>query len=381
MVDGKKKANSVKIGIDCRLWDESGVGRYTRNLVSELAKLDTENFYYLFLLKKNLSIKVPKNFVKVEANFGWYGFTEQLKLPKILKQYDLDLVHFPHFNVPLLYRGKFIVTIHDLLHQHFAMKRATTLNPVIYKVKRLSYQQAFRHAAFQSQKIITPSQSVKDQLIDEWKINDTKITVTPEGVEENLLALKRTVKKDDFKKVAEKFNIKGQYLFYIGNAHPHKNVEGLLAAFKEIRERFPEVQLVLSGPDHYFWQRVQKENQSEGVIYTGFVTDKELVTLYSNAKALVVPSFEEGFGIPLLEAMACGCPVVSSNGGSLPEVGGDACLYFDPKNKKEMVSQIEKIIKDEKLRKSLISKGEKRYKQFSWEKMAKQTLQIYKDSL
>lgn len=367
----------MRIGIDCRLWDESGVGRYTRNLVNELAKLDSENFYYLFLLKKNLSIKVPKNFIKVEANFGWYGFTEQLKLPRLLGQYNLDVVHFPHFNVPLLYRGKFIVTIHDLLHQHFAMKRATTLNPVVYKVKRLSYQQAFRHAVFQSLKIITPSQSVKDQLIDEWGVKESKITVTSEGVEDNLISIKETLKKDDFHKVAEKFKIAKPYLFYIGNAHPHKNVEGLLTSFAEIRQKLPEIQLVLAGPDHYFWQRIQKEYKSEGVIFTGFVTDKELVTLYSNAEALIVPSFEEGFGIPLLEAMACGCPVISSNGGSLPEVGGDACIYFDPKNKKEMVEKIASILTDKKLRNKLIDRGLKRYKQFSWQQMAKSTLQIY----
>ncbi len=382
MVARKKKTDGLKqaplrIGIDARLYDESGVGRYIRNLISEISKLDSKNNYYIFLLKKNSSIKLPKNFTKVEADFGWYGVSEQVKYPKLLQQYALDVMHFTHFNVPILYKGKFILTVHDLIHQHFAMKRVTTLNPLTFRIKRLGYNRVFRHAILKAAKIITPSRFVQQQLTNEWNISQEQITVTPEGVEDNLLALIKTIKTSDFEQLQTKFKITGSYLYYVGNAHPHKNLDRLMKAFVGLKKKYPKLLLVMSGPDHYFWERLKKEHKVEGVIFTGYVTDRELVTLYKNATAYLVPSLEEGFGIPLLEAFACGCPVVSSKAGSLKEVGGDAALYFDPKKDKEIQEKIEQVLKSEKLRDELREKGKKRYKEFSWQKMAKQTLALY----
>ena len=149
----------------------------------------------------------------------------------------------------------------------------------------------------------------------------------------------------------------------------------------KLKDKYPDLKLVLAGHDHYFWQRIKKEFQDPDIIYKGYVSDEELVTLYKNAKAFVMPSFEEGFGIPILEAMALSCPVVSSNAGSLPEVGGDACLYFDPTNMSDMTNKINKIINDENLRKDLIKKGLQRYKKFSWKKLAEQTLEVYENSI
>ena len=137
------------------------------------------------------------------------------------------------------------------------------------------------------------------------------------------------------------------------------------------------LKLVLSGSDHYFWSRIKEEFTHKDIIYTGFITDKELVALYKSAECFVMPSFEEGFGIPLLEAMACSCPIISSNAGSLPEVGGNAAIYFDPKNIDDVVDKISKVLNDQKLRKTLIEKGQKRYKLFSWQKLTKQTLEVY----
>lgn len=376
MVVGKKEDGGMRIGIDARMSQESGVGRYIRNLIFNLARLDRKNDYFIFLLKKDLREKLPKNFIKVEANFGWYGLAEQVRFPRILSTYQLDLVHFPHFDIPIFYRGKFVVTIHDLIHQHFAMKRATSLDPVTFRIKRLGYGQIFRAAVRKSAKILVPSNFVKEQLINEWSVDDGKIIITSEGVEEQLIAKAGSLTPAKISKVLQKFAVLPPYIFYVGNAHPHKNVEGLIAAFRKLKIK--ELKLVLAGSDHYFWQSLKDQYQDKDIIYTGFVTDEELVALYKEAALFIMPSFEEGFGIPILEAMAVGVPVVSSNAGALKEVGGEAAVYFDPTNINDISAKISEVLNSAKIRYDLIEKGKKRYQQFSWEKLAKETLEVYK---
>lgn len=382
-----------RIGIDCRLWSEAGVGRYIRNLVKSLAEIDHENEYYLFLLKKNLPQNLPENFHCIEANFSWYTMAEQVKFPKLLHSYKLDLMHFPHFNVPVFYQGKFIVTIHDLIHQHFKMERATTHGRLVYKVKQQAYGRVFSHAIKKSQLVITVSEYVKKQLQNEWKLKPNKIVVTKEAAEDSLIKLAQRMTENGVGQVLKKFQITRPYIFYVGNAHPHKNVEGLIKAFLKLvtSHQEPEIspnnaslvidsgklKLVLAGNDHYFWKRIKKEYQHPNIVYTGFVTDLELVGLYKGAEVYVVPSYEEGFGIPLLEAFVCGVPVVSSKLGSLTEVGGEAALYFDPNNSQDMADKIWTVLSDKKIEKKLIESGEKRYQQFSWKSLALQTLNVY----
>lgn len=363
----------MKIVIDGRMWSESGVGRYIRNLVLELQKLDTQNVFSILLLKKDFEkLNFENNFKKVLADFRWYGIKEQIKLPKILKNLNADLVHFPHFNVPIFYHGKFIVTVHDLIHQHFSFARSTTHGPLVFKIKQFGYKKVFQSALKQSQKILVPSNFIKKQLIIDWGVDEKRITVTYEAVDNKLLTIenKRPINKLD-----------EPYIFYVGNAHPHKNVEGLVKAFLKLKEKYPNLKLVLAGHDHYFWQRIQKEYQNEDIIYRGYVSDEELVSLYKNAKAFVMPSLEEGFGIPLLEAFALGCPVVSSHAGSLSEVGGHAAIYFDPSSADDMAEKISRVLDGENLRKELIKKGLKRYKQFSWKKLAEKTLEVYEQCM
>jgi glycosyltransferase involved in cell wall biosynthesis len=371
----------MRIGIDARMWDESGIGRYLRNLVYELGKIDNKNDYYLFLLKKNKDISIPNNFIKVEADIGWYGASEQIRFPKLLNSYKLDLVHFPHFNVPFFYRGRFIVTIHDLIHQHFNLNRSTTLNPVLHKVKKIGYSQVFSHAVSHAQRIITPSEYVKKELEDTWNVDQDKIFVTHEGVDDNIVNLNKIYSPVTFETLKNKFNISGEYLFYVGNAHPHKNIDRLIRVFEELNRNYPNLKLVLSGKNNYFWEQAIKdlpEEMKHNLIYTGFITESELVALYKNCLAYIFPSLEEGFGIPMLEAFECGAPVVASKIGTLKEVGKDACLYFDPENEQDMIKTIKRVIDASELRKELVKKGKKRVMDFSWEKLANQTLEIYR---
>lgn len=368
----------MRIGIDARMYNESGVGRYIRNLINKLIILDKKNEYFIFLLKKDYDNLVYRNnFTKVLVEVGWYSLNEQVKLPQVLGGLNLDLIHFPHFNTPIFYKGKFAVTIHDLIHQHFQMNRATTLNPITYNIKQFAYKKVFKNAIFKSQKILVPSNYVKNLLIKKWGIEENKIVVTYEAVDDKLLAIASNLSQLKIHKIMNKFNIEPPFIFYVGNAHPHKNVEGLIKAFLKLREKYYDLKLVLSGYDHYFWQRLRQENSHEGIIYTGYVDDEQLVALYKNALCFVQPSFEEGFGIPLLEAMATGCPTVSSNAGSLQEIGGDGAIYFNPHDLIDMEDKIDSVLKSGKLRVELIKKGKKRVKQFSWEKLVKQTLEVY----
>ncbi len=368
----------MKIVIDGRMYNESGIGRYIRNLIASLAKLDHKNEYYILLLKEQYDTLVyHSNFHKVLANFKWYGVNEQINLPKLLDSLQPDLVHFPHFNVPIFNKHKFIVTIHDLIHQHFQMRRATTLNPVTYKIKQFAYKKVFKNAISKAEKILVPSNYVKQLLVSEWKIAEDKVAVTYEAVDGIIFAIANIMREKKINQVIKKFNVKPPYIFYVGNAHPHKNVEGLIEAFLKLRERYQYLQLVLSGNDHYFWQKVKSMYSQKDIIYTGYVTDEDLVALYKNAQSFIMPSFEEGFGIPILEAFTCDCAVVSSNKGSLPEVGGEAAIYFDPSDMEDMVAKIDIVLKSQKLRQDLVNKGKKRVKLFNWEKLAKQTLEAY----
>jgi glycosyltransferase involved in cell wall biosynthesis len=379
MVFGFKEITCMRIVIDARLWSESGLGRYIRNLVLELAKIDSANHYDILLLKKDFD-KIDyfrNNFHKVLADFKWYGFAEQIKMPKLLNSLKPDLVHFPHFNVPILYKGKFVVTIHDLIHQHYKTRESTTHNKLMYSMKNLGYKKIFSNAIKKADRIITPSKSVKNQLINEWNIDQAKIEITPEAVDTSLINISKQIRNNDFQKVSHKWGIKKPYIFYVGNAQPHKNIERLIEVFIQIKNKYSEYQLILSGPDNYFWNKTIKRYNVKDLIFTGFLSERELVTLYKNADLFVLPSLEEGFGIPVLEAMACGCPVVCSNTGSLPEVAADAAVYFNPRILKDMEEKISSVLENRKFRKELIEKGELRFKKFSWKRLAHQTLEIY----
>ena len=368
----------MRIVIDGRMFSESGIGRYIRSLVDELKIIDKKNEYFILHLQKDYqTLTYYHNFHKVLADFSWYSISEQRKLPQVINKLKPDLVHFPHFNIPVFYKGKFIVTIHDLIHQHFQMRRATTHDPITYKIKQLGYKAVFKNAVTKSIRILVPSNYVKNLLIKEWKISADKIVVTYEAVNDKIFSIENIMGKDRVIQVMEKFNITPPYIFYVGNAHPHKNVEGLIKAFLLLKKQFYDLKLVLSGGDHYFWQKIKAEYTDIDIIFTGFVTDEELVALYKNARCFVMPSFEEGFGIPLLEAMGVDCPIVSSNAGSLKEIGGDAALYFDPHNIHDMVEKISDVMVNQKLRAELITEGKKRHKLFSWEKLAKKTLEVY----
>lgn len=368
----------MTIVIDGRMYQQSGIGRYLRNLISSLQRIDNKNQYYILHLREDYDTTVyHNNFKKALADFRWYGLAEQKALPRILNSLKPDLVHFPHFNVPIFYRGEFIVTIHDLIHQHYKISKASTLDPITYRFKQFGYKKVFEFALKRSTKILTPTYFVKNQLAREWSVSNDKIEVTYEAVDDEIINLSKRMTKEESLRLIKKVGVNVPYIFYIGNAHPHKNVEGLIRAFRLVGKKQKDLHLVLSGSSHIFWDNIKKQFQDKNIIYTGYVDDETMVALYKNAATFVMPSFEEGFGLPLLEALVCGCPVVASYVGAIREIGNGAVCYFNPKNVDDIAKKIERVIEDMGVRRKLVEKGEQRYKEFSWARLAKKTRDTY----
>lgn len=394
----------MKIGIDARFVGPqgTGLGKYTEKLIENLAKIDHHNQYLIFLRKDNWDWqKLPNNFKKIPADVPWYSLAEQIKLPKIFASQNLDLLHVPHFNVPILYRRKFIVTIHDLIHHQFAESSTTTRNPLFFKIKRFGYRKVIDHTIKNSQRIIVPSNFVKNEIIRTFRVNPDKVIVTYEAAEEEYFQ-SRNKNKPGLDELQTGFGGgEGSYLIYVGNAYPHKNLERLLNAVSIIAKQHSrsellsspkthsgsesKLKLVIVCPRDIFWKRVQSEIKQrqleDSVELKGYMEPQELTKLFQKATAYVFPSLSEGFGIPGLNAMASGLPVVCSNIPTLKEVYGDAALYFDPHNPKDIAEKIHQVISDDKIRSDLVKKGKSQVQKYSWRRMAQETLGIYKAAL
>lgn len=369
----------MKIGIDARFFGPfgKGLGRYTEKVVKGLEKIDSENEYVIFLRSENFDDYTPtqKNFTKEKADFSWYSLEEQTKLPKLLDQHNFDLVHFPHFNVPLLYRKPFVVTIHDLIIMHFPTKRATTLGPVKYALKQFGYKRVINHAIKDSSHVITVSEFSKKDITEHFNILDESISVTYQSTFES------EGEVTAFEELSKKFRIPKPFILYVGNVYPHKNIERGLRAFKAFQEKNPEVHFVLVGKEDYFFKRTKefvKDMDIPNVVFTGFVNDEELNGLYASAEMYFFPSLYEGFGLPPLEAMSHGLPVVSSNKTCMPEILGDAAEYFDPENTEDIVTSLERVYSDKDHQKRMSEKSLKQVQKYSWEQCAKETLEVYK---
>lgn len=360
----------MRIVIDAR---ESGTstGRYVDKLIEYLQKIDKENEYLILYKPHRIGLLTVPNFRKVVANVKEFTFAEQLKLLAQIKSLKPDLVHFPMVQQPILYRGKVVTTMQDLTTIRFTNPAK---NLVVFKAKQQVYKLVNHIAAKKSVQIITPSQFVKDDVVKYTGVNPNKITVTLESADHI---------PDDPKPFAELKN--QQFIFYLGQAHPHKNLDRLVDAFALLHKKHSGLKLVFGGKKGELYlrleKRVKKMGLSRSVIFTDFLPEAQLRWIYENCRAYVFASLSEGFGLPPLEAMAHGAPVVSSNATCLPEINGNAAHYFDPYDVEDMAAKIEDVLTDDKLRTDLVKKGSKRIKDFSWKRMAEQTLEVYKKAM
>ncbi len=371
-----------KIGIDARFFGTigKGLGRYTQKLIEELEKTDKDNLYFIFIRKENFDEYIPQNpnFTKVLADISWYSLEEQIKMTILLNRYNLDLVHFPHFNVPLFYRKDYVVTIHDLILIEYPTRKASKLNSFMYYFKNLVYKIVIRNAIFTSKKVITISKYTEKSILKNFNIKKSKINMIYEGVDLEKFNLQNE-EEFDYKK----FNIeKNNFLLYVGNAYPHKNIDGLILAFKKLiqsKDINPNLKLLLIGKHDYFYkqiiQLVKKNDLQERVILPGFVNDNQLISLFHNCKLYIFPSFYEGFGLPPLEALALDAKLVLSNATCLPEIFEDSATYFDPNNEPSIIKAIKESLTTNKKLDPIIKN--KILNKYSWEDMAERTKTVY----
>lgn len=372
MVNNKKP----HIIIDARLYGpkNTGIGRYTKNLLLFLSQTKDFNKYkFTLIISKSIESEIKndlqKNFGYVSINITHYSWQEQIKLPFILYKLKPDLVHFTHFNKPILYFGHSIVTVHDLIKHYFKGKETTTKNPGIYWIKHLGYL-IVSWIAIKTSYIIVPSNYWKEIIIKKFKINPKNIQTTYEAVD------------PQFIKTSQKPNlIVSNYIIYTGNLYPHKNISVIIQALKKM----PDIQLKIICARSVFSQRLEKIIKHSKLIkrvsFLGYIDDAKFAQIYSKAIALVHPSLMEGFSLTGLEAMALNCPVISSNSSCLPEIYDQSVLYFDPYSSTDLVSKIKLLQSSKTLRSKLINLGKKQLQKYSWNKTAQNTLNTYKNIL
>jgi len=361
----------MKIGIDARFYGihHTGIGRYVQNLIISLGKKDKQNDYIIFGPKEILpDIATYSNFHLVELTTKPYTIAEQIINSVVFLKADLDLLHVPHFYAPILYPKKLVITIHDLIKHYSTGRETTTLPPLIYFLKHILYKIIIFINIHKAVAIITPTNYWKEILVKSYSIDSSKINVTYEAA-----AFRHPLSKPvDL----TQYDLSKPYLIYTGNLYPHKNVNFLIQAIKQFNlQHEHHLQLaVISARDAF----TNKLKQNDVVKLLGFIPDEEIPSLYSQAIALVQPSLIEGFGLTGLEAMDLGLPVLSSNTSCLPEVYANAALYFNPKDQADLISRLDLIVHHPEIREELIKQGLVRVKHFSWYKMAKDTLVVYK---
>jgi len=350
----------MRIAIDCRLWHEGGVGRYLRNLIYELSKIDLKNEYTLFFHNKAPVIG-KENFRTQVTNAKWHTLAEQFIFGRELAEGQFSLVHFPYFSHPVFYRRPFVITIHDLTIKHFPTGRATTKSLLMYKLKHQAYLKVLAHGVRESRDILVPSQFVKDDLLANYKVSENKIKVTYEGLGNEFNGVRPT----------KPANAPSNFLLYVGNSYPHKNVEFLLKVLVKIQIK---ESLVVYGPEDFFTTRlkrlVTRLGLGDKIIFMKHQTEAELIWLYAHAKALVLPSLGEGFGLPVVEAARFNCPQVLSNLPVFREIAPPGTVFFDPRDELSLAQQLSNLPKQVKV-------GEAYFAKFSFAKMARETLAVY----
>jgi glycosyltransferase involved in cell wall biosynthesis len=367
----------MRIVIDARMLYWTGVGRYTQALLQNLEELDHDNDYLVLVRKADFSRWEPKspNFKRIRADINPYSFSEQLRLPRLIRSLHPDLVHFTAPNTPLLYYGRTITTIHDLTLIDFDTSRGRGLVRWLRQQKRGPFRLVLWNSAHRATRIITSARFVCDQLVSRYHIPKERISVVPLGVD---------IKMAQPEPVRD-LGVRGDYLLYVGNFYPYKNVISIIEAMGLLKEKYPDLRLVLTGQADYYRAELEREAKRLGVhdrvLFTGFVTDGQLITLYRHAKLYVYPSLSEGFGLQVLEAMALGLPVVAAQASTLPEVCGDAAELFDPTDYREQAHAIDAVLSDDDKRAEMKRRGLERVKDFSWKRTAQQTLLAYHRAL
>lgn len=369
----------MKIGIDARFYGPrvggGGLGRYVSELVTALQKVDRENEYVLFLGRENFHecVITSPNFSKRLVDIPWYSAKEQIAMPKEVALAKVNLMHYPHWNVPVLSRVPFVVTLHDLiLLEDPASARATTRNAFVHGLKTIGHRLALETAVHRSKHIIAISEYTKKSILDHFRVQSGKISVVYNGV--------RPPSGGESVSLSS-LGVAHPYFLNVGNAYPHKNLSFMLEAFAKFCKTDQQTMLVLAGKRDMFVERLEKESRELGignrVKCIDTPTDAILARLYADAALVISPSRIEGFGIPPLEALSFGTPVAAAHASSLPEVLKNTVRYFDPDDLNGLIRFMHEAIVAPEMWSALREPGKKQAASFSWETTAKTMKGIY----
>jgi glycosyltransferase involved in cell wall biosynthesis len=364
----------VRIGIDARKLHDFGIGTYIRNLLRQLARLDRNTEFVVLCRAEDRATltSLGENFRAVVETSGNYSVAEQLRIPLALRREGVTLFHAPHYVLPPLVRCRSVVTIHDCIHLMFPQYLP---NRFALGYARASIDLATRRAT----RVLTVSESSKRDILRFVDTPADKIDVIYNAYDERFGVEPR---EEDVVRVRERYQLHDEFVLYAGNVKPHKNLQRLIDAFDLVRRRgLARLKLVLIGDEISKYaalrRAVHQHQLHKYVRFLGYLPEETLAVMYRLAAVFVFPSLYEGFGLPPLEAMASGTPVVTSNVSSLPEVAGDAAVLVDPYDPHAIADGIERLLTDETLRRDLRAKGVARARQFSWEQSVRRVREIY----
>lgn len=357
----------MKIAIDVQttLGQPTGFGFYVSNLVENLKKTDAENEYVLAKPDSETDFSTPQRFI-------W----DQLTFPKIAKRQSADLIHQPCFSAPLMFGGPVVVTIHDIISILFPQN--------IPFASRMFYSKWMPFSYAKARKIISISESTKRDIVRVLKISPDKITVIHNGFDAKL---QQKLSSEKIGQVKKKYNLPQDYLLHIGTLEPRKNLDFLIDVFFEAikDKKNSNLSLVITGKKGWYYEglfeKVAKLKLQDRVIFTGYIDEGDKGALYQGARIFTFPSLYEGFGLPPLEAMASGTPVISSNTSSMPEVIGEAGILISPKQKSAWVEAIGRVNCDDKLYSEMKKKNEQQISKFDWARTAKETIDVYEQAV
>lgn len=363
--------NTLNIAIDARSLnkDKTGVGNYIANLTASLGTIDQANHYWI--ATSTLRHRVKKYPLLSSLGRIIYFVIDNFIFPLHALWRKADLLHCPAFILPLWnFRYKKVITIHDLGFYIFGGQFARG-----WHTRHMRFM--LPYSISKADKIIAVSQATKQQIVDIFKINPEKVAVTYEGVSEKYRVIKD---RAEVNKTLLKYRLQAPYILFVGTMDPRKNLVRLIQAFQKVKLGKKDLKLVIVGrKGELYTDELNKLIASGDIILTGYVEEEDMVCLYNGASVFVFPSLYEGFGLPILEAMACGTPVITSNVYSMPEVAGDAALLVDPENVEALAKGIKRLQDETALRSELIAKGLTRASAFTWDKTATATLTVYQE--
>lgn len=376
----------MRIAIDARALRWAGIGRYTRSLLAALVTSPTDFEFTILVASADLDYwqrlqsswptASQSKLQTVVVEGSYYSWREQLLFWRQLEAVTADLFHFTHFNLPLLFRRPYVVTIHDITRFMFPGEQRQDL------WQQVAYEQVFAQAVRHARQIISVSHTTTQALRGLPLSLSAPVTTIYEGVEDSF---KQPIAPSVREKIKLLIGTTDPYFLHVGVWMSHKNLPRLLLAFKAIVTKYPQLKLVLTGKPKPGYSNVLRQVQDLGleqqVIFTGFVPSTLLPALYSEAVGLVFPSLYEGFGLPPLEALAVGTPVIAANVSSLPEILGPTAIYCNPEYVPSIQQAMEQLVRQPELGQHLRTMGKIRAQSFTWDKTASAHLAVYKQAM